>query len=128
MVAASVVSTVERRRGRPRGVTADGLALRGQREDLGLSRRELGARIGVTSRTIKRAEDGEPISLVLLRRIALALMPDEPVLLREELRAAGRPRCGEMNESAIGYCVPTRIRTDPEISPEPGAGARPRSR
>lgn len=67
-------------------VELDGVLLSTLRVDRALTQSELAGMTGVTSRTIYRAESGEPVSLRTWRLIAAALEV-EPLTLRVRVSA-----------------------------------------
>lgn len=75
----------------------DGAEMKRRREELRLSQRELGERIGTTQNAISRAETGtKDLSVALLATIAyiFGCGVDDLLLCRDELRKAKRRRKG----------------------------------
>jgi transcriptional regulator with XRE-family HTH domain len=57
-------------RGRPQALSIYGWLIRERREGLGLSRGALARQVGVTPRTIRRAENSQRLSLQVLRSLS----------------------------------------------------------
>ncbi|MEZ4317189.1 MAG: helix-turn-helix domain-containing protein [Myxococcota bacterium] len=91
------------KRGRPEGVLLDGELIRDRRTDLGLSQSAAAELARLGARTVRAAENGEPVSPDTAKMLASALglaylevVKPSPRLVRERLEASGlapvRPR------------------------------------